>query len=350
MDNPVNPLVSIVVPTFRSDKHYKIFIQSLLDQEYKNIEILIVDENSDDRSFEAMQEMTKHDFRFKYFQPIRKLGIAGSRNFGISVSKGKYIAFAEIDMELDKSWIKTLVAKMENDSSLGGVTPKAIDFFNRQIIQTAGIRVIPQTGWVECLGLGKSVNDPEFNKEYFASLGGVGSLFKADLARKVRGNDPMLVRNVEDVDFGWKLWIAGGAIKYVPEAIVYHWTAKGKKRNDVSSISQEFHLSKILRLIFVNFELQNVIKYLPQAFMITLYRIIKNAVSGNFALSLSTVKSILWQVMNIKNAWEERKYIQSIRKLSDAELMGKAYTEGSFLSIYKKVVKPSLLTSANWNN
>ena len=89
------PLVSVVIPTFNRSKVLSRAIKSVLNQTYSNLECIVIDNNSTDTTQYILENIT--DKRLKVFK-IDNCGIvAKSRNLGISVSKGEYIAFLDSD-------------------------------------------------------------------------------------------------------------------------------------------------------------------------------------------------------------------------------------------------------------
>ena len=92
--------ISIIVPIYNSEKHIKKCIDSLVNQTYKNIEIILVNDGSTDNTENIIKEY--RDKRIKYFEN-KNHGIGYSRNFGIKKAIGKYIMFVDSDdyLELD---------------------------------------------------------------------------------------------------------------------------------------------------------------------------------------------------------------------------------------------------------
>jgi len=93
----MSELVSIITPCFNSEKFLDDCIISVINQTYKNWEMLIVDDNSSDNSSSIINSYSKKDDRIKPLFLKDNLGPASARNTAISISKGKYLAFLDSD-------------------------------------------------------------------------------------------------------------------------------------------------------------------------------------------------------------------------------------------------------------
>lgn len=91
------PLVSIIMPSYNSAKTITESIESVLQQNYTNWELLITDDKSSDNTVNIINEYVAKDPRIKQFRNEQNLGAGGSRNRSIKESKGKYIAFLDSD-------------------------------------------------------------------------------------------------------------------------------------------------------------------------------------------------------------------------------------------------------------
>ena len=100
-----NPLVSVIIPNYNKEEFLSICIQSVLNQTYKNFEIIIIDNFSSDRSLDVIKKFI--DPRINLFQFKNNGIIAASRNFGIKKSNGKYLAF----LDSDDYWMKDKLSK-----------------------------------------------------------------------------------------------------------------------------------------------------------------------------------------------------------------------------------------------
>jgi teichuronic acid biosynthesis glycosyltransferase TuaG len=98
-------LVSVIIPTYNSAKFLKRAIESVLQQTYNKLELIIVDDCSTDNSYEVIKHFIKIDKRIRYFKTIKNSGVVSvPRNVGLSKAKGKYVAFLDADdyWNLDK--------------------------------------------------------------------------------------------------------------------------------------------------------------------------------------------------------------------------------------------------------
>lgn len=100
------PLVSVIIPAFNSEKYIEQTITSALNQTYKNLEIIVVDDGSTDRTLEIVKQLSEKDNRIKYFSipPAGRPSVP--RNFGIHKANGEFIAF----LDSDDLWHKRKIA------------------------------------------------------------------------------------------------------------------------------------------------------------------------------------------------------------------------------------------------
>ena len=105
-------LVSCIVPIYNGEKWLKECIKSLLDQTYKNIEILLINDGSVDASEKICLQAQKKDDRIRYYSHSNQ-GVSFTRNRGITLSEGEYLCFVDCDDMLDKKAIESLVNAIE---------------------------------------------------------------------------------------------------------------------------------------------------------------------------------------------------------------------------------------------
>ena len=109
MESDKTPLVSVIIPTYNRANLLKRAIKSVLDQTYKNLEIIIVDDGSTDNTKDIVK--TFSDPRIQYIRLPENRGVSSARNMGIKKSRGDFIAFLDSDDEF-------LPEKLEKQSEI----------------------------------------------------------------------------------------------------------------------------------------------------------------------------------------------------------------------------------------
>ncbi len=98
-----SPTVSVIIPTYNSAVYICEAIESIFNQDYKNIEIIVIDDGSIDDTKEVLK---KYQGRIKYFYQKNR-GVSAARNYGISISTGEYICFLDSDDHYERTKIST---------------------------------------------------------------------------------------------------------------------------------------------------------------------------------------------------------------------------------------------------
>lgn len=91
------PLVSIVLPVYNPGIHLNKCIDSIINQNYLNWELLIINDGSDDNSAQIAHDYCRADGRIHYFEHKNNAGVVAARNTGLKAATGKYIAFLDSD-------------------------------------------------------------------------------------------------------------------------------------------------------------------------------------------------------------------------------------------------------------
>lgn len=102
------PLVSIIVPVYRAEKYLDFCIQSILRQTYDNIEVILVDDGSDDKCPEICEKYATLYKNITVIHQVNK-GVSAARNVGLELANGEYIQFCDSDDELKPELIEKAV-------------------------------------------------------------------------------------------------------------------------------------------------------------------------------------------------------------------------------------------------
>ena len=111
-----NPIVSVIIPVYNTEKYLDKCISSVREQTYKNIEILLIDDGSKDKSGEICDRHGAEDDRIRVIH-ICNSGVSHARNLGIQQSSGKYLFFVDSDDYIDSGMITDQVSAMEHEGA-----------------------------------------------------------------------------------------------------------------------------------------------------------------------------------------------------------------------------------------
>lgn len=114
----MDPLISIIVPIYKVEKYLRKCIESILNQTYENLEIILVDDGSPDNCSEICEEYAKKDNRIVVIHQENG-GLSKARNTGLEIAKGEYIGFVDSDDYIASDMYETLYREIkENDAQM----------------------------------------------------------------------------------------------------------------------------------------------------------------------------------------------------------------------------------------
>lgn len=201
----MNPIFSIIIPTFNRKSLVIKCVKALLDQNFSkiNYEIIVVDNNSSDGTVEALK-----DFPIKLLVE-KKQGSYSARNKGISQAKGSWIVFIDDDCLAQKDMLVNF-QKFTSDSKIGALAGKIIQLNTHTFLDDwlKRTRIVNQKMALNHPYLPFALTaNVSYQKEIFDKIGLFDDTFS----------------NGGDIDFSWRMQIQTGLkIKYIPQAIVYH--------------------------------------------------------------------------------------------------------------------------------
>ena len=109
-----NGLISIIVPVYNVEKYLSKCLDSIINQTYKNLEIILIDDGSTDKSGEICDKYKNEDKRIIVIHQLNG-GVSAARNTGIGVAKGRYILFIDSDDWIEKDYVSSLFTYAGND-------------------------------------------------------------------------------------------------------------------------------------------------------------------------------------------------------------------------------------------
>ncbi|MFB8623567.1 putative glycosyltransferase EpsJ [Enterococcus casseliflavus] len=111
-----DPLVSVIIPIYNVENYLSQAIDSIINQTYLNLEIILVNDGSSDNSLIIAEKYNNQDTRISLISQVNK-GLSGARNTGLRIAKGKYIYFFDSDDYLKQNAIEECIDLLEKDNA-----------------------------------------------------------------------------------------------------------------------------------------------------------------------------------------------------------------------------------------
>lgn len=232
--NDKDSLISIVIPIYNAEKYLEECLNSIKNQTYKNIEVIMVNDGSKDDSETICKRFSEDDARFRYFTKVNG-GVSSARNLGLDNVKGDYITFIDADDWIAEKHLELLINSIKKTNSDIGVSSYK-EFNNKD---TYYIRVYTKQEK-------NLLNFEKMNRDEFLTLfpklmstnvcfnNAVSKLFRKDLVKNLRFDTS--IKYGEDLDFYFRLYMNVDSISYVDE-LTYVYRIHGD--STTSNFNQE---------------------------------------------------------------------------------------------------------------
>ena len=296
--------VAIIIVNYNGKSLLDVILKSIKKSTFKNYEIIVVDNNSDDGSPEFVKKEHKN---VKLVQNKKNLGYSGI-NSALKYCKGEYILFLNNDMEIDNKCISSLIKTLKSDKDCAMAAPKLVNYYDRNLksggtwvsrafynghIRSEGNDIVKE---IPYLGVG-------LIKKNFVDM--YGYLF-----------DPDYFIYAEDLDLGLRIRLNGKKVLFDPDASIYHMHAvtTQKIRKAYTTYLMERNLMTTHLKIL---SLKHVILCLPYVKFARLVAIIKDILTLKFGLAFARTKALFWVAFNINAIIKKRQQTQKFRKADD---------------------------------
>jgi teichuronic acid biosynthesis glycosyltransferase TuaG len=167
------PEISVITPYFNKINYIKKTINSVLNQTYKNFELIIIYDDKKNDDLKILNNFKKKDKRIKIIVNSKNIGAGLSRNKGIQNSSGKYIAFIDSDDLWKKDKLKKQLAFIKKNDILFCHTSYKILFKNKKISKTIRARSLNYNSLLNSCDIGLStvmLNRKIINNNLFTKL------------------------------------------------------------------------------------------------------------------------------------------------------------------------------------
>lgn len=214
--------ISIVIPTFNSEKFIKPCLDSVFAQDYRDFDVIVVNNGSMDDTSPWVKENYS---QCRLIENKKNLGAAKARNQGIEIAGGQYILTLDCDVILEKGFLKRMMTLAKNlEESVGLLQPKILKK-DKKTIYSAGIYLSRLRRFFD-IGKGKPDNGQFDCQKYIFGACSAAAFYKRQMLEEIKQDtgyfDERFFFLVEDVDLSWRAQREGWKALYCPEAVCYH--------------------------------------------------------------------------------------------------------------------------------
>jgi GT2 family glycosyltransferase len=223
-----NDLVSVTIVTYNSGRFIKRCLESVLEQKYPNLEVVIVDNASTDGTVDILEQFEE---QCRIYYNDENVGFAAAQNQAIALTSGEWVLTLNPDVLLLKNFIQALLEAGQMDPKVGTVCGKLLtiratfDLPEKQLVDSTGIYFTPMLRHLD-RGSQEVDNGHYLNFEYVFGATAAAALYRRQMIEdiSIAGEffDPDFFVYREDADVAWRAQLMGWRCLYTPLARGYH--------------------------------------------------------------------------------------------------------------------------------
>lgn len=328
------PLISLIVLNYNGAGILSDCLSSILQNDYENFEVILVDNGSQDRSMDEAQRQFGHDQRMRFLRIKPNLNYTGGMNVGLKEASGEWVVLLGNDTQLESDFLTELASGLR-DKDIGAAAPKIFITGRPNILENTG-------GLLDTFGFAKMRGRAEQDRQqydtdnhiFFAS--GAAPIYRRDILLEVGFLDRKFMTHSEDVDLCWRIRLRGYKIIFLPRARLWHkisvTTAKYTKKHSLL-----FHIRKNrIAVLIKNYNSFNLFKALPPLFLLYGLVFIKELLSEhNSKVAFTSISALFWNIKELPYLLKERRFIQKkIRKVPDRQIIRFMHPESIMFNQY----------------
>ena len=312
------PKVSIVVINFNGSENVLRAIDSILESDYSNYEIVVVDCLT-----EGLEDLIRERYgnKVKVVHFDSDIGASASHNVGAAYSSpdAKYLVFMDDDVVVSRDWLKRLVGVMEKDPRIGVVQAKILSMRDPKRMDHLGLALDILGTWFTAYGLPEGMFTRPL--EIFAASSAT-MITRKDLYVEVGGFDPEYFIYDDDTDYGWRVRLLGYRVVFCPEAIVWH---KGGLVGGLSFIKLYHGYKNRLTNLAKNLSIGNMLIQVPLTLCFGFLNMLILAVTARRRELCAYFLATLYFLVNLRRIFLKRSRVQTTRRISDSYLFKRGF-------------------------
>ena len=311
-DKPAAPnprfLASVVIPNYQGADCILECVQSVLNASGEDIEIIVIDNASPDKSAEIVRNLRS----VKLIQLTSNVGYGEACNIGARNSSGCYLIFLNNDTVVRERWLSELLSCFEDRKNAAVCSKVTLPTVPETIDSCGGVSDIYGFAWSRGHGeidRGQYDNSPSCFYAVGSSLA-----VRKDAFEAAGGFDKELFMYLEDVDLSWRLRLLGFNIRWVSGSKVLH--RSGISRMNAIDIQYLFNRNR-LRVILKNYSLRSLLGILPR-YLVLQVGLVVWVMARLRGDELRTILAAwLWNAKHLRETVRTRRAVQARRLVDD---------------------------------
>lgn len=266
-------LISIIVPIYNTEKYLKKCLDSIINQTYQNLEIILINDGSTDKSYDICKEYKDKDNRIVLINKKNNTGQADARNRGLKIAKGDYIGFVDSDDYIESNMFEKLMNAMYKYKA-------EISMCNMYVVEKGEIvdtNTIPKTIYGKLdykSALIELMKDRNVGNYMWIKL------FDKKLFEGIRFPKGKIF---EDIDVVYKLFEKANNIAYIEDCMYYYVQREGSTLNSLSEKAVlDFVDILFKRYYYIKRKHADLQLYNVYSIVNTVTRVSRWAIRGNF--------------------------------------------------------------------
>ncbi|MGX8832887.1 glycosyltransferase family 2 protein [Amedibacillus sp. YH-ame6] len=328
------PLVSVIIPVYNAQNYVSNTVSSILNQDYKNIEIILVNDGSKDNSKAVIEDLIEKDSRISLIDQ-ENMGVSETRNRGIENAKGEYLMFVDSDDFLKANVLKGMVDSLPSECSMlfGGYAMMKGNFKDKKSVQEfaplSSEIIIPEDI--------RNIYDVYYLNKIFLSIW--GKLYRTDIIKQYNirfkkdfkiGEDMLFIQDILTLDYP----------VYSYDKILYEYMLSTS--NSITKTGSLSRITNAEQLLYKSLSFANDLKIdkdkmeiFPNYFLRTCFVTIENSSKTD---RKELVRAIL-QNDKLNDILKNFEFKFSEDKLYKLILQSKSYILINLFTAFRKVVK-----------
>lgn len=222
-------LLSVIIPVYNTGKYVEKCIDSVINQTYKDLEIILIDDGSTDDSYNVLTELEKKDNRIKIITQMNQ-GVSKTRNKGIEIAQGDLIAFVDSDDCLDLDMYEILIKNLDNTNADASACALIYDYNYEKMLPQTGKGINADVLTFEGADILLSLTRKDNSIEGLTP----NKIYRRTIIGEHRFDEK--IRMCEDSLFAWSVLRECTKVCYTP-AQMYHYYIRNNSSTRTANVS-----------------------------------------------------------------------------------------------------------------